>query len=248
MKLRCRVPASSAHAEIVLGQCEVVEPDVAVTRGRQALDRHLQQREALGGIGQFTLVDLPLRLEHLRHVRVAVDRDAIRPRLQRWCRACVQKSRERLARQAVDEVDIDRTKSGAAARVDGAQGFLDTLLAVDRQLHGAIEVLHAEAGAIETHGRVGGDVAVAHAARIELDGKVASRRRREVKEAARDSSTRPASAGASRKFGVPPPKCSCTTSRSRSNSGATISASRTSRSAYGAPRRTSRVMMRLQPQ
>ena len=107
----------------------------------------------LAGVGQVALVDLPLRLEHLRQVRVAVDGDAVRPRLDDG----VERAREaveRLARQAVDQVDVDRAEAVRAAGVDHAQRFLDALHAVDRQLHRGIEVLHAEAGAVEAHGGV----------------------------------------------------------------------------------------------
>ena len=94
----------------------------------------------------------------------------------------MKKSRQGLARQSVDEIHVDGTEARRAAGVDGAQCLLDGLLAIDRQLHRSIEVLHAEAGAIEAHGGVRRDVAIANTAWIEFDGKIAGSRTREMEE------------------------------------------------------------------
>src|SRR3546814_3342451 len=78
------------------------------------------------------------------------------------------------------DVDVDRAESAGAARVDHGAGFLDALDAVDRLLHRRVEVLHAEAGAVEAEFRHAGDVGGRDEARVELDRDVARRRAREA--------------------------------------------------------------------
>src|SRR3546814_11786318 len=56
------------------------------------------------------------------------------------------------------QVDVDRAESAGAARFDHGAGFLDALDAVDRLLHRRVEVLHAEAGAVEADVGHAGDV------------------------------------------------------------------------------------------
>src|SRR5690606_21492849 len=87
-------------------------------------------------------------------------------------------------RQAVDQVDVDRAEAVRAAGVDHGAGFLDRLDAVDRLLYRRVEVLHAEAGAVEAEPGHAGDVGGRDEARIELDRDVAPRRARETELAA----------------------------------------------------------------
>src|SRR3546814_5594990 len=79
-----------------------------------------------------------------------------------------------LFRQAVDEVDVDRAEVGGAAGVHDRAGFLDRLDAIDRLLHHRIEILHAEAGAVEADLAQLGDVGRVGEARVEFDRQVRS--------------------------------------------------------------------------
>src|SRR4029079_4286522 len=105
-------------------------------------------------------------------MRVAVNRQAIRSaREHRVERA--RESGDRLLRQAVDQIDIDRTEAVGSARVDGAPRFFYALHAVHRALHFRIEVLHAQARAVEPDARVLSYVACLDLARIKLDREIA---------------------------------------------------------------------------
>src|SRR3546814_1637822 len=66
----------------------------------------------------------------------------------------------------------------------GSSDLLDALDAVDRLLHRRVEVLHAEAGAVEADVGHAGDVGGRDEARVELDRDVARRRAREAELAA----------------------------------------------------------------
>ena len=79
--------------------------------------------------------------------------------------------------QAVDQVHVDRTEVVPAAGFDHRERFLDRLDAIDRFLHDRIEILLAQAGAVESHPGKRLDVMRPHAARIEFDRKTALRRR-----------------------------------------------------------------------
>src|SRR4029079_5510634 len=116
--------------------------------------------------------DLCLRLEDVRHVRVAVDRDPVRARRDDDVERA-RESRRVLSGQPVDEVEVHGAKAVVAAGLYGIQSLLDALLAVDGALHHRVEILHAEAGAGETAGRIAGDVAELEEAGIELEGEVA---------------------------------------------------------------------------
>ena len=131
-------------------------------------------------VGRF---DLPLRLEQLRQVRVTVYRDAVGAHRH----DCFQGGGETLHAllgQAVDQVDVDRAEAVAAAGVDHRAGLLDRLDAVHRFLHRRVEVLHAEAGAVEADLAERGDVVGIDEARVEFDRDVAIRRVRETEMAA----------------------------------------------------------------
>jgi hypothetical protein len=93
-------------------------------------------------------------------------------------RAChgfqrVRESVQRLFRQAVDQVEVDRAETRRARRVDQGDRLVHALDAVDRALHGGIEVLHAEADAVETEPREPGHVVGIGMARIDLDAELA---------------------------------------------------------------------------
>src|SRR5690606_19182840 len=151
---------------------EVVHADVRVAALAQLLDGELQQLQLLLGRRQLFGHDLPLRLEHLRQVRIAVDGEAIGPHRQhRVQRAC--ESADGLARQSVDEIEIYRTEAGRPTILERLASLLDALYPVDGLLHFRVEVLHADAGAIEAHPAVRRDVARLQEAWVELYREVA---------------------------------------------------------------------------
>ena len=72
-----QLPLRLRHGELVAGLREVVHADVDVARRAELLDREREDRELRLGRRQRVDVDPPLRLEQVRHVRVAVERDAV---------------------------------------------------------------------------------------------------------------------------------------------------------------------------
>src|SRR3972149_8042088 len=99
---------------------------------------------------------------------VIVDRDAVRVGGDHPIEG-VFETYQRLLRQTVDQVDIHRSEIVASRRVDYFQGLGLVLDAVHRTPHLRIEVLYAEAPAIETVLAQAGDISRISGARVELD-------------------------------------------------------------------------------
>src|SRR5690606_2216825 len=131
------------------------------------------------GIGQVFRPDLPLRLEEPWQVGIAVDRQAVGPepddRVQRAGEAL-----RGLQRQAIDQVDVHRAEAGPPAFVDHGGRPGHRLDAVDRALHPLVEVLHTQAGAVETRAGEVRDVARPDVPRVELDGEIRGRAARQA--------------------------------------------------------------------
>ena len=161
--------------QVVLGQGEMVESDVAIAGPDQRVGGLPDQGQARGRVGQVGCIDLVLRTKAFRHVRIRVGRDAIRmqgdhllERLREFLRG--------LLRQAVDQVDADRAEAVLAGRLDHRSRLLDALHAVDRALHVDVEILDAERNAVEADlGQHAHGVRIA-VARIDLDAELAIRR------------------------------------------------------------------------
>ncbi|MNS94229.1 hypothetical protein D3C72_1284410 [compost metagenome] len=165
--------------QLVTGLGEVVHADEHVTGVAQLLYRVLQDVE-LGGAGrQIGLVDAALRLEHGRQVRVVVQRDAVRRHRDHLVDGAFQRVRA-LQRQAVDQVHAHRLEAGLARGVDHQPGFRLALDAVHRLLYRRIEILDADAHAVETETAQVQHGVAANLARVDLDGKLAFRQQFEV--------------------------------------------------------------------
>src|SRR5690606_26565237 len=77
-----------------------------------------------------------------------------------------------LQRQPVDEVDAHRAVARLAGRLDELPHLLDALDAVDRELDPRVEVLHAEAQAVEAEPAEEADAVGTDGARVDLDGEL----------------------------------------------------------------------------
>jgi hypothetical protein len=162
------MPDTLGLRELVLRLGEVIHPDVLVPGTRERTDRERHQVEAPRGRGQLGLVNAPLRLEHRRQVRVVVQRDAVRVQVQHLEQGLAE-FLHRLARQAVDQVEIDGLEPARARGLDHVGRELVTLDAVDRALHVRIEVLHADRQAVEAELAKKCDRERIGAARVDLD-------------------------------------------------------------------------------
>jgi hypothetical protein len=195
------------NRQFVVGQGEVVHADVAIAGGGQLLDGGCSISSFAPG-GQVVAVDPPLRHETLRQVRVVEHRQ--RSGCRRMTSSTVRAKFRGLLGQAVDQVDVDRAKLQGARRVDHGAGFFQALQAIDRTLHRRVEVLHADADAVEAqlaqqaHGRPVG------LARVDLDAVVAGVIVQQIEVLAQVAISWRSSSWL-RKVGVPPPKCSCST-------------------------------------
>ncbi len=167
------------HRELVRGLREVVHPDVAVSRLPELVDGEREDRELGLRRRQRIEIDPALRLEEMRHVRVAVERDAV----GRGGDHLVErrrKSRHRLQRQPVDQIGVDRHESVGAGGVDHRHRLGLGLDPVHRLLHDRVEILDADRDPVEAQpgeklDRVGADLA-----RIDLDRYLGIRRKREA--------------------------------------------------------------------
>ena len=160
--------------QVVAGQGEMVHADVHITGSGKLFHRQPQQREFLFGAGQVFVMDLALRLEHVRHVRITVDRQAVRTHRHH----CVQGARESikcLQGQAVDQVHVDRAHALLAAGLQHGHGFFHALDAVDGHLHLRIEILHPQTGAVEADAGKFPDVFRGDVTRIQFNGEIAFR-------------------------------------------------------------------------
>ena len=94
-------------------------------------------------------MDASLRLEQRWDVSVIVYGDTVRiggdHALER-----VLETQERLFRQAIDQIDVNRAESILACRSNGVPRLRFVLHAMDRALHFEIEVLHAKTHALRT--------------------------------------------------------------------------------------------------
>ncbi|MNZ43654.1 hypothetical protein D3C78_612610 [compost metagenome] len=150
----------------------MVHADVAVAGGGQLVDGGVQHLQFGGCAGQVIAVDAPLRHEALGQVGVVEHRQAVGLQADHFFDGAGKAFRGLLG-QAVDQVEVDRAELQGARGFDQGAGLLQALQAVDRALHGRVEVLHAQADAVETqlaeqaHGRPVGF------ARVDLDAVVA---------------------------------------------------------------------------
>ncbi len=91
----------------VVRQRKMVHADVDVAGSGQPLDGRDQNVQLFAGRRHRGLVDPPLRLEDVRQMRVAIQRQAVRPHLQHPLDRRAEAG-SGLVRQAVDQVHADR--------------------------------------------------------------------------------------------------------------------------------------------
>ena len=129
--------------------------------------------------------------------------------------------------EAVDEVDVGAADAAPPGAGEHLAGDLGRLHPVDRPLHLGVEVLDAEADAVDAGLGEGVEVGRGAAPRIDLDRDLGAGGEREV--AADGRHQQAATSSGSRKVGVPPPQWSWTARRSAApSSSAAIAISRTS--------------------
>ena len=118
--------------------------------------------------------DAPLRLEYLRQVRIAVERDAVGFEREHFVERAVE-AVERLLWQPVDQVEIHRAEAARTRFGDNLPGCLLALHAVHRALHVRVEILHADRQAVEAQFLKECHRAFRAGARVDLDRALGAR-------------------------------------------------------------------------
>ena len=149
----------------------MVHADIDVARRGQAADGQLQQFELALRRRHVFAADQPLRANPLGQVGIAVGGDAIGAQGDDLAEGGVEAGHG-LQRQAVDQVHGDRLELRLAGRLHQVEDLLLALHAVDRFLHLLVEILHAEAQAVEALRAQLGDALAADGARVDFDGKL----------------------------------------------------------------------------
>ena len=134
--------------ERIIGQGEMVHAHIDIPRHAELLQCEGEQVDFFVAAGQGMRVDAALRLEAFGQMGIGVQGDTIGPQRADLFQ-CVGKRCRRLMGQAIDQIGVDRSKSGLARRRDQGEDLFGGLNAVYGLLHGGIEVLHAKTDAVE---------------------------------------------------------------------------------------------------
>ena len=148
----------------------MVHADGDVAGRRQVCGSGLGLSIACDHVRQGGLIDHPLMCLHPRDVSVAEERNPVGPHgknlLDRTAYAI-----ERLKRQPIQNVEVDRGNADCAHAIDHSAGLLGSLNAVYCGLDDGIEVLNANARAGDPGGGEAIVTVVRHVVRINLDAE-----------------------------------------------------------------------------
>ncbi|MNN19242.1 hypothetical protein D3C81_1324760 [compost metagenome] len=158
-------------AQLVIRQGEVVHADVDIARRRQTLDGQLQQLQLALRRRHVLAANQPLGAYQFRQVGVAVGGDAVRAQGDDLAQGGIEAGHG-LQRQAVDQIHRHRFEVGLTGRRNQSVDLSLALQTVDRQLYPLIEILYAEAQAVEALGAQFGNALAVDGAWIDLDGEL----------------------------------------------------------------------------
>lgn len=160
-------------------QGKVVHAHVVVAGGIKGGQCAREHGNFACGAGQFDDVDAALGLEALGQVGVGVQGDAVGAQFGHLGQGAVERGGG-LPRQSVDQVDVDGVKADAARGLYQGKYLLGGLDAVYGLLHVGVEVLHAQADAVEAQIAQGLQARGADGARVHFDGVFAIWRKAEA--------------------------------------------------------------------
>ena len=135
-------------AYLVVGPREVIQPDVAISKGCESLNGIRKYAELLEAFGQVSR-EAPLLFLHPRHVRIAENRNAIRVHRD-YLVYGIAKALGGLMRQPVDQIQVDALKAELAAAIEQRFDHLVRLNSMDGLLHQRIEVLYPHTQPVES--------------------------------------------------------------------------------------------------
>ena len=152
----------------------MVEADPLVSAARESIHGHPEEMELLVSRGERPGVDEPLVGAHARHMRVVVAGDPIGLERESLAQGVLEASRC-LARQSVDQIDVDALEPRLPRQVHRPPDFRFRLQPPDRGLHHRIEVLHPEADPPEAELTQPRDLVPGHQAGVGLERALAVR-------------------------------------------------------------------------
>ena len=126
----------------------MIHADGAVALRAEFLEGAAVQAELHLGRGQLLLGELTLVTLEPRHVRVAVERDAVRPQSRHETEG-LGKTLGGLERQPIDQVEVGGLEAEPPRVLEKLLRHLVRLVATDRLLDVGVEVLHAHREPIE---------------------------------------------------------------------------------------------------
>src|SRR3989441_1349292 len=141
LKVAVQSSLALSAGNAILGQRKVVHSDLDITRGFQQLARQFVKRALLTGHGYIFILVAPLRGFDPGHARKAVERNPIRPQLNRLLDRFRETFRN-LAWQTVNQIVINGRITQFTSDVrDRFRDFV-WLVAIDEPLHLRIEILN----------------------------------------------------------------------------------------------------------
>src|SRR5690606_33111018 len=140
------------NGQTVVRQRIVIDPDRFITETDKAFRNNACLREPFIGIRQEARIDEALIGATLRQMRVAIASNAIRLE-SRDLLAGLAQCLYRLQRQAIDEIEVQAIDADFAQKTGGLGNRLYRLDSTDGFLNLGVDILHAEAGAVDTHER-----------------------------------------------------------------------------------------------
>lgn len=159
--------------EFVIGFGEVVHTDEDIAAAGQGLDAVLQHVQLFFAAGDGVGVDAALRFENMRQVGVVVEGEAVGVERQYGVDGGFD-AFGGLVRQTVNQIDADGFEPCFAGGINDFFGFFVALDAVDGGLYFRIEILDADAHAVEAEFAEHEYGIAADFARVDFDGVFAA--------------------------------------------------------------------------
>ena len=172
-------PLALGRGEFVGRLGEVVHTDIDVARFGKPANGQLQDLQLGLARRQLGIHDASLGLEQAGQVSVVVDGQTIRREGQDLLKRPVEAD-DVLLGEAVDQIHTDRLETMGTGCVDDQLGLFLALHPIDGLLHIRVEILDADAHAVEAQlgkQRNGGFI---HLAGVDLNGVLAIRHQRKV--------------------------------------------------------------------
>ena len=174
-----QAPLPFGDGKRIFRQGEVIHAHIDVARIHEGIQGACEHAHFRRCTRQLRRDDAPLGLEALWQVGVCIQRYAIRPQLCHLGQRAIERL-GRLARQTINQIDIDRLKTQSTCCSNQIKHLFSGLNTVHGLLHFRIEILYAKTQAIEAQLRQQPEALDRDGARVDLDRVLATWRQREA--------------------------------------------------------------------